>query len=57
MNDQLCHKMETWFYYLIKEAARSSYADFKKELCELSEDEYDEMKGFIEEKLGIRLSL
>ena len=57
MSDELRKKMDTWFYYLIKGAARMSYADFIADDCNMSEDEYDEMSEFIKERLGVELSL
>jgi len=57
MSDELREKMNTWFYFLIKEAARSSYADFITERCEMTQEEYDEMRDYIQEKIGIELYL
>ena len=57
MSDELKKKMDRWFYFLIKEAARQSYADFITERCDMTQDEYDEVRAYIQERLGVELYL
>jgi hypothetical protein len=41
--DDIVKKMETWLYFLVKNAARQSYNDFLKEI-DISQEEYEEIK-------------
>ena len=43
MKDELKEKMNTLMYFLVKEAARSSFVEFLEEI-EISDDDYEEIK-------------
>lgn len=51
MSEELKDKMNTLMYFLIKEAARSSFAEFIEELG-ISDDDYEAIKREWE-KIGI----
>ena len=53
MNAELQEKMQTMMYALTKEAARSSYNDFKK-AWGISDEDYVEIKKVWKDKLGIK---
>ena len=55
MNEALIAKAETMFYFLTKEAARTSFVDFL-EGCGVSEDEWTEIKKEITEKTSIEFN-
>jgi len=51
--DEAPEKLQVFMYYLTKNAANYSYADFLKDI-DISEDEYEKIKEFFS-KLGIKL--
>ena len=52
MNDELQKKMQTLIYRLTKQAAQCGYADFLK-YCDISDEEYDQIKAVWKERLGV----
>ena len=52
MTPELKKKAETMFYFLTKEAARSSFMEFL-EGCDVTDDEWDQIKEEITSKTGI----
>ena len=55
MNDDLKTKAETMFYFLTKEAARNSFAEFLEE-NDVTDDEWQSIKAHITEKTGIKFN-
>lgn len=53
MSEELQKKMQTLMYYLTKNAARDSYAEFLEE-CGIDEREYEEIRNVWKEKLGVK---
>ena len=47
-------KLDAWFYMAMKEMRRNSYMDLI-ESWDISDDEANEVKNYIEEKLNVRL--
>ncbi len=55
MNDDLLKKAETVFYYLTKEAARTSFNDFLS-FCDCTDDEWELIKNEITSKTKIKFN-
>ena len=55
MNDDLKKKAETMFYFLTKEAARSSFVDFLYDNG-VSDDEWQAIKSHVTDKTGIKFN-
>ena len=55
MNNELKKKAETMFYFLTKEAARNSFAEFLDDNGVLDE-EWEAIKAHITEKTGIKFN-
>ena len=51
---ELNKKIETWLYFLVKNAARQSYNDFLKD-CDISKEEYEQIKIKISETFNCKL--
>ena len=51
MSDELKEKMNTFMYFLTKEAAREDFAEFLEEIG-ITEDDYDQIKAELA-KIGI----
>ena len=45
-------KLQAWIYMLTKEAASFSYADFL-EHCNISDDEYEQIKKVVKDRLNV----
>lgn len=52
MDDEIQKKMQTLMYFLTKNAARQSYAEFLEDL-NITEEDYEEIKALWKEKLGV----
>ena len=53
MNEHLQDKMQTLIYALTKNAARNSFIEFL-EGWGITEEEYDQLKEVLKEKLGVK---
>jgi hypothetical protein len=52
MNEELQKKMQTIMYFLVKNAAYSSYREFRESIG-ISDEDYEDIKKEWKEKLGI----
>ncbi len=52
MSDELQKKMQTLMYYLTKQAARHSYREVL-EHCDITDEEYEQIRAIWKERLGI----
>lgn len=54
MTPELQAKMQTFMYFLTKGAARDSFIDFL-EFCDISEEEYRQIKEWFKENANVTL--
>lgn len=52
MDEALQKKLQTLMYHLTKDAARYSYREFL-DSCDISDEEYSQIKAIWKERLGI----